>query len=431
MSRFEDRNRLASAVYKVHGLYSYDLAEDSRLSFSGGATDHDINISNGPSYDDGRTGFLRADWRRRRTSARVFWNRGRSVFRDQPVTPIQINYDTVDASAEQSLELPFGNSLTAGGAVRRNTARSNLFRPGLRDQTLLALFAENSWRASELWTFVGSARGDHHPFAGWQFAPRVSAIFMPSDEHSLRATAASAFRNPTLLENYFDLQQTFPVSSPPFTAVDLTVLPNQDLEPERIQFYELAHRGTFEALRTSLTGFYYRVTNLVRTFSTSDLTAPPVAAQVSRVVNAGETKALGGEAGAELALSRPVKVYANYAYVQLYDQNSFQTFARSAPKHKVNAGVRASRGPWSGSAELHWVDRTFWRDGAGFSEVRAYTMVNVAATRRFAGRWEGLELTVAGFNVADRHYEISPRQNGEIIAARWTGTVAYRFGLPR
>ncbi len=439
MSRFENRGRLASRVTRFNGLYSYDLDEDSRVSFSGGANDHDVNISNGPSYDDGRTGFLRADWRRRGTSARVFWNRGRSTFRDQPVIPIEINYDTVDASVERAFELPYENSLTAGAGARRNTARSNLIQPGLRDQSLYALFAENSWRASERWTFVASARADHHPFAGWQVAPRASAIFAPMDGHSLRATAASAFRNPTLLENYFDLGQRFTVNSPPFTAVDLTVVPNQDLEPERIQFFELAHRGTFDALRTTLAGYYYRVTSLVRTVTTTDLSAPPVATQISRVVNGGETKALGGEAGAELSIARPLKVYANYAYMQLYDQNSYQTSARSGPKHKVNAGARASHGQWGGSAELHWVGRTRWSDGTNASnpvlgEVRAYAMVNVAATRRFTGRWEGLSLTVAGFNVADRHYETLPRrgaasgQNGEIIGPRWTGTLAYRFG---
>jgi hypothetical protein len=47
-----------------------------------------------------------------------------------------------------------------------------------------------------------------------------------------------------------------------------------------------------------------------------------------------------------------------------------------------------------------------------------------------------LELAVSGFNIADRHYETLPVQNAsapgqyaEKIGSRWSGTVAYRFGL--
>ncbi|UPT76155.1 MAG: TonB-dependent receptor [Elusimicrobiota bacterium] len=434
----------ASAVGKVHALYSFDFGEDSRIAVSGGVSDHDVQLSNGPSFDYGETGFARVDARTGATTARLFWNFGRTVFRENPTLPFRVHNDTYDASFERAFELPASNFLTTGASYRRNTARSNLFSPGTRDQALYGLYFENSWAATERWTFVLSGRADHHPFTDWQYSPRGSAIYAPSEAHSFRATAAQAFRNPTLLENYFDLRAVLPLSTAPgFTQVDLTVVPNRGLDPERIQFFEVAHRGSWEFVRTGITGFYYRVANLVTALNMVDRTSPPVILQRSVVTNAGETKALGYELSIEAQATDWLVPFANYSYQSLIDQRAQQTTARSAPRHKMNLGARVKRPLWTANAWLHLVDETWWSDGTNtvqpvYAKVPAYAMLNVAATRRFTGRFDGLELTVAGFNIADDHYELLPRQsavapgrNGGPIKSRWSGTLAWRFGLPR
>ncbi len=433
----------ASAVGKAHALYSLDFAEDVRWSISGGVADHDVNLSNGPSFDYGKTGFARTDLKKGATTARFFWNFGRTEFREYPTIPFHFKYDTYDASIEHNMSLPHEHDLTLGASYRRNTASSDFFAPGLRDQSLWAGYFEDSWAAAERWTFVLSGRADHHPFTKWQFSPRASVIYAPSDTHSFRLTGASAFRNPTLLENYFSISGDVPVNNPPFTTLHYNVLPNTGVMPENVQFVEVAHRGSFERLKTGVTGFYYRVTSLVNGQTTTDASAPPVLSQTITIGNGGETKALGGELSAEYEMTRTFSQFANYSYVSLTDQRAQQTSAQSAPKHKVNFGFRYKKPRWSVNAWAHWVDKTRWSDGTNsvapvYATVPAYITLSLAANVRLTGRLEGFELGVSGYNIADRHYELLPRQsaaaaglNGGPIDQRWLGTLAYRFGIRR
>jgi iron complex outermembrane receptor protein len=440
---FSDASRKASRVGKAHGLWSVDLPSDAKWSVSGGAARHDVDINDGPrTFDDGETGFLRTDLKRRGTSARFFWNWGQSHFRDYPIIPIHLKYDTYDLDLTQTADLPHDNGLTAGASYRRNTATSDIFAPGVRRQDLFALYFEDEWRPSEEWSVVLGGRGDHHPLAGWSLSPRGSVIYAPVPAHTFRLTASSAFRNPTLYEDYVTLEETFAVNSPPFTAVRVDFPANPDLKPERIQFLEAAYRGSLDRLKISATGFVYRLTDVIRELpATTDTSSPPVAVQTTRIVNGGETKAIGGELAAELPLATGLSSLANYSYQSLIDQHVEQTTARSAPRHKVNVGMRYKREGWTLDASGDWVGKTYWSDGSSaanpkYLEVRAYFMLNVRAGYRFSGRWDGLEAAVSGFNVADRHYETLPTQSAtagglhaERVESRWSGTLTYRFGL--
>lgn len=443
--RFSDASRQASSVGKADAFYSLDLPHDVRWSVSGGVADHDVNINSGPSDDVGDTGYLRTDVKRRGTSSRFFWNWGRAQFRDHPVFPFHLHYDTLDYCLEQSLDLPFENALTAGWSYRRNAARSDVFAPGTRVQDLWALYFEDQWKPREDWTAVVSGRADHHPLTGWQLSPRGSVIYSPVPEHSFRVSAASAFRNPTLFEDYVDFSGDVPIPpgafNPPFTDLHFIAQPNPGLRPENIESYEVAHRGSFDGVKTTLTGFYYRLRRQASSPNPAFTGTPPVLTETASVTNAGETKALGGELGAELQASARLSAFVNYSYQSLIDQLPSQTFARSAPRHKVNLGGRYKRAGWIVYLSGDWVDKTYWSDNSSptapvFARVAPYFLLDASARYRFSGRWEGLEAGVSGFNIADRHYETLPQrgpaapgQMAEPIAARWSGTLSYRFGL--
>jgi iron complex outermembrane receptor protein len=439
---FRDASRQASGVGKAHGLWSVDLPDDAKWSVSAGASKHDVNINDGPlTFDDGETGFLRTDLKRHGTSARFFWNWGETRFRDFPIIPIHLKYDTYDVDLEQNLDLPLDNSVTAGASYRKNTASSDILAPGVREQDLWAMYFEDEWKPLDQWTLVLSGRGDHHPLTGWELSPRGSLIFAPVKEQTFRLTGSSAFRNPTLYENYVTLVEDIPVNAPPFTAVHIDFPPNPNLKPERIQFFEAAYRGAFDKVSVSATGFYYRLTDIVSQLPVTLTLAPPVATETTALTNRGETKAVGGELAAECPLAAGFSSFANYSYQSLTDQIPQQTTARSAPRHKVNAGLKYKKEGWTLGASGDWVDKTYWSDGSSlpnpvYVKVRAYFMLNVRAGYQFSGRWSGLEAAVSGFNIADRHYETLPAQsaiaagqNAEIVGSRWSGTLSYRFGL--
>ncbi|MFI5363447.1 MAG: TonB-dependent receptor domain-containing protein, partial [Elusimicrobiota bacterium] len=211
--------------------------------------------------------------------------------------------------------------------------------------------------------------------------------------------------------------------------------------PERIQFLEAAYRGNLDRLKVSATGFVYRLTEIIRELPPTVALTPPVAVETTQLVNSGETKAVGGELALEFPLTSGLSSFANYSYQSLIDQLPQQTAARSAPRHKVNAGMKYKLDGWTFDASGDWVGKTYWSDGSSvanpvYVEVRAYFMLNVSVRYRFSGRWSGLEAAVSGFNIADRHYETLPVQSplasgqfAERIDSRWSGTLSYRFGL--
>lgn len=76
----------ASQARLGSALVSRDLGAAGVVSVSGGLNTHRAQISaaaSGPTVDHGTTGFLRGDWTRGLTKARVYWNSGRTTFRDR------------------------------------------------------------------------------------------------------------------------------------------------------------------------------------------------------------------------------------------------------------------------------------------------------------------------------------------------------------
>jgi outer membrane receptor protein involved in Fe transport len=92
---------------------------------------------------------------------------------------------------------------------------------------------------------------DRHPLLdggkpGLAHSPRVSAIFIPLEGHAFRASAASAFREPTFLESYIRLL----VPAPGVPGASALTLGSESLKPERLVAYELGYRG--EAARLGI-----------------------------------------------------------------------------------------------------------------------------------------------------------------------------------
>ncbi len=437
--RFEEAGRLASLSRKAHGLAAYRVSEETKLSLSGGYSDAFTRITtgnNGAADADGPTSFVRADLESGPTRLRAFWNRGRLVA--SSLTSLNeplMAYDVYDAELTRALSLPADNDLVVGASYRKNTASSRLFAPGTLEQDLWALFFEDEWKAHEKLRLVASGRLDRHPFTPLLISPRGSLIFDPSPAHVLRFSAGTSFRNPTLLENYLSLSRTTP--PPPFT-VEVTSFGNRDLDPERMTMYELAHGGRFGRLKTTLAGFHYQLTRIIAQTPITALSGPPIVRRTSSFANQFETRAFGGEAGAEYLAADWLTVSGNYSYQSLTDNGSHH--ALEAPKHKANAGLRAAKRGWLFDLRSHWVGPTMWNRaaaGAAFDYVPLpeYYLFDARLAYAFAGAWNGLELGVNAFNLLDRrHAQIlssagaaAPGQNGEVLGRRLTGTVSYRF----
>jgi outer membrane receptor for ferrienterochelin and colicin len=446
--RFDSGGQLGSESQRADGLIGYDLADDSRLSLSGGAAKYDVYQAAGPigsSFSDGLDGFLRADYKVRDTSLRLFWNHEHS---DEPQENGVTDETTevYDATLEHSLSLPGGNQLTVGANARHESLLGGGYSPNPVKEDLWALYFEDEWRPGDRWSVTASGRLDHHPLTGFNFSPRASVLYRLADSQTLRATAGTSFRNPDLVESNVNAHVTLPnppggaLPNPPFSALQVSAVGNPALSPERMAQAELAYNGQFGPVKASLVGYCYRLTNLIIAGSSSLTLVPPDAVLQSSYINQGEIRAWGYEAALEAPLTSALGVFANYSYVSERDAPanfSFGPSALSDPRHKVNAGAKWKRGGLTGSLRADWVDKTLWPNQSNsysYDEVPSYFLLNFGVDYRFSGAWQGWELGASASNMLNnRHYETLPAagglpgQNGEILGGRWMGTLAYRF----
>ncbi|HMI31386.1 MAG TPA: TonB-dependent receptor [Candidatus Limnocylindrales bacterium] len=443
---FEDTGLLSSEVGSASAMLRYRTA-NATLSVSGALSNLNTQFSAGvagTSYEDGTTGFARADYTYKATRARVFWNRGRTVARDLfAYQNADLRYDTQDVNLEQSISSTARNTLVVGSGYRQNSIRSQILEAGLHRQSLWALFSEDSWALRPNVNLLVSGRLDRHPLAGLVFSPRASVSFSPSSQHTLRLSAGSAFRNPTLTENYLDFTYTNPnpgtsIPNPPYDSIQVTIRGNHDLGPERLLQFEVSHLGKFGDLQTRLTAFHYELEDMVTTRTTQSGGAPPTFTVEQSFTNDGRIVASGGEASLEYRVRAFASVFGNYSYQSLGDEGSVEGAGAQSPRHKANAGLRYRTAGLTTNMIANWVDHTSWSSGPNSTvrvSVPGYVLLNLGAAYAFSGTLHGLEARLSAFNAANnRHHEIlpaqsptEPGQNGEVIGRRVAATIAYSF----
>lgn len=436
---FEDPSRPSSEVAKFNAVVRWRPSAESDIRVAAAAANINTQVTTGPAgvaFDDGPVGFGRIDLRYRDTKLRAFWNRGRTALREFNVLQEpRADYDTYDLTLTQAVGLPMRHEVVVGGSLRRNAMRAPVLSSEADRQDLAALFFEDSWCLSHHWTLVTSVRLDRHPRTRYVLSPRASLLHAPNAAHVLRLSAGSSFRNPTLIENYLNITQSYPnpgsLPNPPYTTLQQTFAGNRDLDHERLELFEVSHRMQKGRLSTTMTGFHYHLKGIVATTVTTDPGAPPVFQVVQSFVNQGRIEAWGGEAGAEVHLGHRTRGFLNYSYQSLIGETAF-------PRHKVNAGLRYAARRWNANVSAHWVDSTTWAlmttpDGPR-APVDAYWLLNGSVGYEFDGRLDGLGLGLSVFNLLDReHYEIlpaasalEPGQSGERVGSRWLLGVTYR-----
>ena len=441
-NRFEDADLRASRVAIANAHYRRELADEAHIRLSAGATradtDHSIGAV-GQAVEDADRGFVRADYERGRTRLRAFWNRGRGNLKGLASIPLPgLDYDIYDFNLVRTVALASDNSLVVGGGFRRNGFDSNLIPSGSARHNLWNLFFENEWHPMRRWTFWTSGRLDRHPHVGLEFSPRFSVVFVPVPAHVLRFSAGTSFRNPTLFENHMAIDLLIEVNEE--IQYYLESQGSTDLDPERMVFFEVAHTGQLDRFKTTAAAFHYRlrdgVTLSAPTFNVSEDQELEVS---SSLINQGEAKAWGGEAGVEILIREQVTGSFNYSYQHLSGEVDRQTADAGMPHHKFNGGLRLQRGRFDFNTAIHWVDRTLWNNNqtTGTSpflvEVDSYTLLNLHLGYRFGGRLQDLEVGLDIFNVlGNDHFETlretgpaTPGQGGEIIRSRQTLKLSY------
>lgn len=407
--------------FRGNFLVEHKLSERSRVSLSGGIDSFDRDIDPGLVRDvqpgsglvfaKGGLGFMKFNYSLANLKFQFVWNRLDTDLRSA-LFPQEgsILADTHQADVQHSLNLGKRNVLTGGASYRFNSFDSPLLIGGDREQHLFAVFFQDEWSPLENLTLTLGVRVDTHPETGVNVSPRGSVVYSPWRNHTFRVSVGRAFRNPSILENFFKLD--VPTGLPP-PLDTVKIRGNRDLDPEEITSYEVGYQAfLLKRLKARVDLFYNEVDRFIDSpeqISPGELTIP----------NSEDGSIFGGEFSLEFFLAEWLKGFLNYSYQER------EVALRSlgmAPHHKGNVGLNVSlKNGFSADVFVHHVG-----ESEGFpGRVNPYTLVNVRLGYQFKVVGNEAELSLQAFNLFnDVHREIP---GGDLIERRVTGTLRFRF----
>lgn len=250
--------------------------------------------------------------------------------------PLQLDFRTrtFDLEAGHALTIGSRHVVSYGGNVRRNNFAEISIAPDVESRTEVGAYVQEEFFVDNFRVAVGLRVDKFGNIDDPMVAPRLSATFKPRDDQSLRVSWNRAFRSPSAINNFLDIQLFAPVAPidlrplapllpPPLAAlvptapVPLVVnaVGNRDLEPESLTALELAYTATIADRTTVGVAWYQNDTHDSINFATItpsvsnpgglapfDATSPTYVYQPS---NSAETGIPGPLYGTLLALRVP------------------------------------------------------------------------------------------------------------------------------
>jgi iron complex outermembrane receptor protein len=201
---------------------------------------------------DGVGAYGKADVGLGPVKLKAFWNhltvdagpQYEAVGQRSLATRLTSNLFNAEALYSKAFTLLGEHQLNVGVEGRLKRVAWSYLLGQLREEFHAAAFVQDEWRLAQPLRLVASYRVDRHPLLnggkpGLAHSPRVSALYLPFEGHAFRASAASAFREPTFLESYTDLR----IPLPGVNGASALARGSTALRAERLLAFELGYRG--------------------------------------------------------------------------------------------------------------------------------------------------------------------------------------------
>lgn len=265
------------------------------------------------------------------------------------------NYTSIDGAL-----IPLANTQTIHDP--------NLLMFGGREfsHDLQFVFLQDEWTLAPNWMLTLGIRYDHYSDFGDQFNPRIALVWDTSPYLTTKLIYGKGFRGPSLID-------TSSRQAPAFIG-------NPDLDPERIESFELAFDYQFRPnLMTRLNLFHQETEDQIHIVPVGNLTSTPlnVANQVGR----------GVELEARWDIDRHTQLYGAYSY-QVSTDETTDTDVGYSPHHILYARWQHRQTPWFFSIQAWYVGQ---RD-RGIMEssfpAKTYTLVDGLVRYEFTSGFE-------------------------------------------
>jgi outer membrane receptor protein involved in Fe transport len=402
-------------------------------------------------YLDGVGGYAKADALLGPVKLKFWWENLTAVAGPQywPVgertigNSLQSNVFDFEAVFQKEFTLLGRHRITVGASGRLKRLAWT-YTGDLKQEVHGAGFAQEEWQPVRPLTLTGSYRVDYHPLLGYLQSPRVSAVWQFIEGQAIRASFATAFREPTFSESYTNIATPIPGVN----GASLLTQGSTTLRPERLLSAEAGYRGEAArfGLEYDLALYWNWVNDLIVLSAVNPL--PPAQAYdpTSGSYLLGQAHfqndpngyvARGAELGVTWSATRGLDIRVSAAVQQVIAQNPAAVPVcgpcTEAPAFKVFAGVmyRTPVG-LDISVDGAYVSSTVWverePDPANPTQIvniqnplHDYVVVNARAGYRFLD--DRVSVAVVGTQLGPQHQE---HPFGNLITQRVMGTLTVR-----
>ncbi len=354
-----------------------------------------------------------------------------------------IRYRTLlwNIDAQRPFELAEWFTLLVGANYRVTRFYDNRYVAEGHTHHIVGLFLDNELLRGDIVQLRLGGRYDWHPITGSRFSPRGALVLTPADNQVVRLSAGTAYRNPTYLDSYLELEFdafidaqeriVFDTSDAPSAfalPVTLELCGNDNLGPTTQRSAEARYSGRFlKRLDADIAAYTKYVTGLYTDsvhVQSWDTTTNRMRVRQDKVMG-DDAFGFGGEAAVRARLTEWLELRGGYSYQRHWhiEHDTLWTLQRASPAHKVNLGARIEhRGLWF-SVDCLWRDDTRWEWSNETARVPGYWLVNASA----GYRREVMSVSAGVFDLFDRqHYEFPPRY-ADRLHQRLTVTVSCLF----
>ncbi|MGE5320054.1 MAG: TonB-dependent receptor plug domain-containing protein [Hyphomicrobiaceae bacterium] len=264
--------------------------------------------------------------------------------------------------------------------------------------TLYRLFGNAEWRLSPEWIVNAGALAEDHYLSGLDVSPRLALNFVPSADHSLRASITRAYRSPTFFEASGD-QRFFYLNGAPF---DRIFAPSDGLQAEQILSRELGYVGHLRPLKlqVDVRVFRDRLTRLIgdRNIGDDPVSYTPKLFQYANLLDA---TIRGADTQLRWTPRRWLDLIVSYAWVKIDSPDV--DVAASTPRNNFSAlGIFKLDKGWEASLGVYKQDYMYWLGDGDYTA--AFTRVDARLAKRWELRGRQVELALVGQNLGGQQY---------------------------
>lgn len=297
--------------------------------------------------------------------------------------PFAFENNTYVADATWRKVLGERNLLLIGGNARLNRFDLSL-APDEDSREEVGFFIEDQIMFGEKGILSLGGRVDWFDTVGTTFSPRISYVFKPRPNHSLRFAYNQAYRAPSLINNYLNTvvpnAVTLAPMTPPFVFFTNAV-GNPDLDEETVEAFEIGYTVEVKGHTFSAAVYRNESKDLIdfypsQFYSSSDPPAgwplPPAFVPPNTLPkeftyrNVGKVEAQGLELSWNARWANGLSSVVTYAFQddnEASDNDPTQPLVLNQPsEHQLTAGINVQKEHWKGSFSASYVDEAFWSD---------------------------------------------------------------------